>query len=347
MAFSPFHRQLPKMLLIPRMTWLLITIDALWLGVSAQTTTSDAATTATSSSTAAATHTIQVGPKTDPHQYVPASVNASVGDVIVFEFYPRNHSVVKADYNAPCVPAHGDVFYSGHFAKFNEENGQLKGPPPTWSLVVNDTKPTFFYCTATDSCNKNGMVGVINPSANMTFEHQQKKAIGYPYQLEPWEHMPAEGDPTSTATSSSAASSSGSHLSSGAIAGIVIGVVAFIAILVALFFVMGRNQIYKKWMTSQDGTTERTSERTAHWALFNSHGERKSDWDSNHPPGDQATYMSSPDPTHRTFVSGQGQYGWDSAMYQPMPPLSPPARNIAPTELEAPDSVAHYRSDTR
>ncbi|KAE8398112.1 hypothetical protein BDV37DRAFT_276396 [Aspergillus pseudonomiae] len=308
---SPFHPQMPTMSLIHRMTWLLITIASLRLGVSAQTTTTEASATATqTSSKGAATHTIQVGPRSDPHQYVPSSVNASVGDVIVFEFYPRNHSVVRADYDAPCVPAQtsGPVFYSGHFNKFNEENGQ-----------------------------------VIGPTANMTWEHQNKKAIKYPYQLEPWEHVPAEGEtPNSSATSSPSPSSSGSHLSGGAIAGIVVGAVAFIGLLVAFFFVMGRNQVYKKWMTSQDGTTE----RTARWALFNSHGERKSDFDSAQPPGDQATYMPSPDLANRTYMSGQGQYGWDPSMYQSMP-QSPPPRNVAPTELEAPDSAVHYRTDGR
>ncbi|KAE8139071.1 hypothetical protein BDV38DRAFT_270250 [Aspergillus pseudotamarii] len=276
-----------------------------------QTTTTEANATTTETSKGAATHTIQVGPRSDPHQYVPSSVNASVGDVIVFEFYPRNHSVVRADYDAPCVPAQtsGPVFYSGHFNKFNEENGQM-----------------------------------IGPTANMTWEHQNKKAINYPYQLEPWEHIPAEGEsPTSSATSSPSPSSSGSHLSGGAIAGIVVGAVAFIGLLVAFFFVMGRNQVYKKWMTSQDGTTE----RTARWALFNSHGERKSDFDSTQPPGDQATYMPSPDLTNRAYVSGQGQYGWDPSMFQPMPQSPPPPRHVAPTELEAPDSVAHYRTDGR
>ncbi|EIT74529.1 extracellular serine-rich protein [Aspergillus oryzae 100-8] len=126
------------------------------------TTTTEASATATETSKGAATHTIQVGPRSDPHQYVPSSVNASVGDVIVFEFYPRNHSVVRADYDAPCVPAQtsGPVFYSGHFTKFNEENGQMIGPVGSNLTMTN---PTFFYCTAIGSCNENGMVGVINP----------------------------------------------------------------------------------------------------------------------------------------------------------------------------------------
>ncbi|OJJ75515.1 hypothetical protein ASPBRDRAFT_37809 [Aspergillus brasiliensis CBS 101740] len=242
------------------------------------TTTSSSSTGATSTTTTAiATHTVQVGSKADPHQYSPHNVSAAVGDIIVFEFYPRNHSVVKADYLAPCVPASGEIFYSGIFNSFNEEDGQLVGPPPTWSLVVNDTEPTFFYCTAIDSCIGNGMVGVINPNSTMTFESQYNRAKTYPYMLVPGQSIPAEGtvSPTSTSTSISTSSpsntpSSGStSLSTGAIVGIVIGSVAFIAILGALFFLLGRNRVYQQWMSSQDGRHE----RTARWAALLSPGQ--------------------------------------------------------------------------
>lgn len=86
-----------------------------------------ASTASTTTSTGIATHTIQVGPKTSPHQYVPHSITANVGDIVVFEFYPTNHSVAKADFDAPCVPASGPVFWSGMFNSFNEEDGQLVG----------------------------------------------------------------------------------------------------------------------------------------------------------------------------------------------------------------------------
>lgn len=85
-------------------------------------------TTSTTTSTGSVTHTVQVGPKSSPHAYVPHNLTANPGDVVVFEFYPTNHSVVKADFGAPCVPATGDVFYSGMFNTFNQNNGQLIGP---------------------------------------------------------------------------------------------------------------------------------------------------------------------------------------------------------------------------
>ncbi|PYH47808.1 uncharacterized protein BP01DRAFT_335379 [Aspergillus saccharolyticus JOP 1030-1] len=247
----------------------------------ATTTTLSSTATGSRSSTSSATtgtvtHTVEVGPKTSPHGYSPHNITANVGDVIVFEFYPRNHSVVKADYLAPCVPASKSVFYSGMFNSFNEDNGEIVGPPPTWSLVVNDTEPTFFYCTAIDSCLVNGMVGVINPNETMTWEAQYEKAKTYPYMLVPGQSIPAEGSiPTSTSTSSAAPSASSSSsksggLSGGAIAGIVVGSVAFVGILGALFFLMGRNRVYQKWISSQDGRTE----RTARWAamLIPGHG---------------------------------------------------------------------------
>ncbi|KAF7586162.1 hypothetical protein BBP40_009337 [Aspergillus hancockii] len=335
----------------------LLTWFSLLLAVSAQsaTATTNTSATSTTTSTGIATHTIKVGHRSDPHQYSPPSVNASVGDIVVFEFYPRNHSVIEADWGVPCQPAHKkSIFASGHFNSFNEQDGQLVGPPPTWSLVVNDTKPVFFYCTAIDSCNVNGMVGVINPNATHTWQAQYEKAKTQPYQLEPGQSQPAEGGGSGSGSDSNSGSDSstsnkgGSHLSGGAIAGIVVGGVAFVAILVALFFVIGRNQVYKKWMTSEDGRTE----RTARWALFSGHhGDHKSDWGSStQPPGEQPTSLPSPDPTQRTFsghYGGPGQPGWDTAMFQPMP-QSPPARDVAPTELEAPDSVVSpYRDDRR
>ncbi|CAI7650889.1 unnamed protein product [Penicillium glandicola] len=332
----------------------------------ATTTTSGAgssstSTSTTSSSTGIATHTIQVGPKSSPHQYVPPNITANVGDIVVFEFYPTNHSVVKADYLAPCVPASGEIFYSGAFETFNLEDGQLVGAAPTWSVRINDTTPTFFYCTAIDSCIKNGMVGVINANATQSWQTQYSKALTYPYMLVPGESMPAEGETTSSSGDSNSSGSSGSKhgLSGGAIAGIVVAGVVFVGILVALFFVLGRNRVYSQWMSSQDGRTE----RTARWALFNQgdpNANGKSEVGStvpSHKPGHiDMTAVSSPDPTVRTMSPGvevssghgspamqQGHWSWNE------PPQQVRSSGVA-TELEghpiiweAPGSIPGHR----
>lgn len=48
-------------------------------------------------------HTINVG-KGD-HKFQPEAIeHAEVGDIIEFRFYPQNHSVVRAEFEHPCVP---------------------------------------------------------------------------------------------------------------------------------------------------------------------------------------------------------------------------------------------------
>lgn len=101
------------------------------MATTVSTSTSDSYITSTSTttiSTGITTHTIQVGPKISPHAYVPHNITANPGDILVFEFYPTNHSVAKADYLAPCVPASSGEFWSGEFNTFAEENGNLVGP---------------------------------------------------------------------------------------------------------------------------------------------------------------------------------------------------------------------------
>lgn len=125
--------------------------------------------------------------------------------------------------------------------------------------------------------------------------------------------MPAEGDGSGSSSdnkSSGDSSSADKHgLSTGAIAGIAVAGVVFVAILVALFFVLGRNRVYSQWMSSEDGRTE----RTARWALFN-HGEPyghgKSEAGSTVPTHKPAHIdipaVSSPDPNARTLSPGAG-----------------------------------------
>jgi Predicted hydrolase of the metallo-beta-lactamase superfamily len=116
------------MMFMSRITWPLVWLALATMTVAAGSSRAATVATPTSSSTSISTHTIQVGPKTNPHQFVPANITANMGDIVVFEFYPTNHSVVKADYLAPCVPASGNIFYSGAFVDFNEQDGQLVRP---------------------------------------------------------------------------------------------------------------------------------------------------------------------------------------------------------------------------
>lgn len=71
---------------------------ALWAwGCVAQVTPYTSAT----SSAPAQTHTISVG---IDHKFKPDVTQAEVGDIISFQFFPPNHSVVRAEYEFPCIP---------------------------------------------------------------------------------------------------------------------------------------------------------------------------------------------------------------------------------------------------
>ena len=66
------------------------------------TTTSIVYPTGTSSASPV-TQTVSVGK--DGLVFSPDTVYAKTGDEIVFEFYPKNHAVVQADFNNPCNPS--------------------------------------------------------------------------------------------------------------------------------------------------------------------------------------------------------------------------------------------------
>lgn len=88
-------------------------------GLLAQTTTSSSSRTI---------HTVAVG--ANLHAFTPNTTIAAVGDIVVFDFYPTNHSVIRGEYtNAsicgvagcnPCVPwemYHTDEEYQGFFSQ--------------------------------------------------------------------------------------------------------------------------------------------------------------------------------------------------------------------------------------
>ncbi|EON67878.1 hypothetical protein W97_07375 [Coniosporium apollinis CBS 100218] len=231
------------------------------------------AASATASS-AAQTYTISVG---IDHKYRPDVIQASAGDSVEFRFYPRNHSVVRAEYMFPCIPyemtGRGKVgFYSGW-----EATEAILDDPPTWNLLINDTDPIFFYCSVPGSCDDYGMVGVINPNRTTSLETQRGLALQAAYVLNPGDPFPAEasssiaslgyGYPTVTPGSSptgattsptAAASTGGTKLGTGAIVGIAIGGAVILLLAAALFYFFGRSRSLKQQL-NRDSATVPTS----------------------------------------------------------------------------------------
>jgi plastocyanin len=133
------------------------------------------------------THTIQVG--LADHKMRPETTEAAIGDIVEFDFYPLNHSVVRAEYGFPCIPyemAGSDK--TGFFSGFNSVDRVLDNPPK-YSVRINDTEPIFFYCSAPGSCITYGMVGGINLNSSMSIDKQRTLAMDSAYMLQPGEYL--------------------------------------------------------------------------------------------------------------------------------------------------------------
>jgi len=97
------------------------------------------------------THTVIVAPTQGVLRYVPFALNASVGDTVKFIWGANNHTVTKSSELSLCNKTGDQPFASG------EQNKTF-----TFTQVVNDTNPTFYYCGTPTHCQK-GMFGIINP----------------------------------------------------------------------------------------------------------------------------------------------------------------------------------------
>ncbi|KAF2688296.1 Cupredoxin [Lentithecium fluviatile CBS 122367] len=113
----------------------------------------------TATGAAKTTHTVAVGQ--NGLTFTPDTINAKVGEDVVFQFFPKNHSVVQSDFASPCVAKEGGIF-SGF--TFNTTEGTAD---TTFTVTVSDEKPVWLYCSQNQPkphCAA-GMVAVINPPA--------------------------------------------------------------------------------------------------------------------------------------------------------------------------------------
>ncbi len=94
---------------------------------------------ATASLSAASTIPVLVG-KTGL-TFEPNLIHANQGDVIEFQFFAKNHSVVAGDFTTACRPASSGGFYSGFF--------------PTAAGVANVRRPHFLQNTQPYLTNPN------------------------------------------------------------------------------------------------------------------------------------------------------------------------------------------------
>jgi hypothetical protein len=186
---------------------------------------------------------------------------------------------------------------SGFFSGFHAVDTVLASPP-TYSLLVNDTDPIFFYC------------GAINPNATTNVTKQHEQALNSVYMLNPGEPFPAESPlpsnlPSGTAMPGMGMGGGRKGMGGGAIAGIVIAALAVIVLAALLFFFWGRTKSLKDEVDRKAGTVCRVSPDSSTNML-----------DASRPQGNGLGYQNyqqhsatSPPPMEHAYGYGTPGYG--------------------------------------
>ncbi|KAH0405508.1 hypothetical protein KCU89_g46, partial [Aureobasidium melanogenum] len=214
-------------------------------------------------------HVVTVGK--GAHRFDPETLTASAGDVVTFEFFPLNHSVVRAQYRYPCIPYEDVVVGQEGFFSGLIPVSDILDDPPKWNLTINDTSPIFFYCSAPGSCIDYQMVGAINPltswkNLSTPFFVQKDGAKDSNYMLQPGEDFPSEASgsvssDSSAETSGSKATSDVAGLAPPTIAGIVLGVLGMCCVTLAILLTLylryrGRKRVKLVEMPAPSSSTE-------------------------------------------------------------------------------------------
>jgi len=133
-------------------------------------TTTMAAAMSTTAGATVATHSVTVGGSAGL-VYTPDTIEAAVGDMVVFQFESQNHTATQSAFTTPCEALAGGVD-SGFMPNANNS----VSPAPQMAMQVTVATPIWFYCRQTGHCGK-GMTFSINPTANKTQAMFQQMAI--------------------------------------------------------------------------------------------------------------------------------------------------------------------------
>ncbi|KAF7297760.1 RmlC-like cupin [Mycena kentingensis (nom. inval.)] len=92
------------------------------------------------------THTIQVG--ANGLTFTPSNITADIGDVVIFEFHPKNHTVTQSSFAEPCKPlaqtsANGVAGFKSGFVPVAPN---ATAPFPTFNITIKDLEPIWGYC---------------------------------------------------------------------------------------------------------------------------------------------------------------------------------------------------------
>ncbi|MCJ1469749.1 hypothetical protein MMC07_008391 [Pseudocyphellaria aurata] len=155
-------------------------------------------------------HIVKVSNKRGELTFTPSTLKAAAGSFVQFQFYPKKHSIVQSTFDNPCVPINQvkpeePGFFSG-FMPVQAGDTTL----PTYTIVVNDTKPIWYYCSQGDHC-QDGMVGVINPPPrNHSLTQESFAALAKNVPVGGSEIAPSESPAGGSSSSSGSSTSPGS-----------------------------------------------------------------------------------------------------------------------------------------
>ncbi|GAD91650.1 hypothetical protein CPC735_010950 [Paecilomyces variotii No. 5] len=154
-------------------------------------------------------HPVKVG-WNDTLTFSPDQLTVNPGEMVQFQFYPKNHSVVQSTFDDPCTPlAESMPGMTGVKSGFMPVSADAK-EVPVFTMMVNDTKPMWIYCGQKGHCQK-GMVMAINVASgsNKTLSAFKNLAM----------KATSDGSSSSTGSAGSASGSTGSSGSSTGSAG--------------------------------------------------------------------------------------------------------------------------------
>jgi len=142
-------------------------------GAATQTVTDTVTVTQNGGETAAAavaTHQVTVGGDAGL-VYSPDTIEAAVGDMVIFTFLSQNHTATQSAFTSPCVK-----LATGIDSGFMPNTNNSVSPPPQMAVQVTVATPLWFYCRQKGHCGK-GMTFSINPTANKTQAMFEQMAI--------------------------------------------------------------------------------------------------------------------------------------------------------------------------
>lgn len=96
-------------------------------------------------------------------KYYPDNIKAAPGSMVQFQFWAGNHTVTQSDFDHPCTPIHQvNSSIAGIWSSYMPvAAGASKKEIPVFTVMINDTKPIWIYCSQGKHCSA-GMSMVIN-----------------------------------------------------------------------------------------------------------------------------------------------------------------------------------------